>query len=56
MDKKNKIVVGMVAGFCLLSIPALLRCGFLQSAREVMLKNCSNLPFVNSLDVCSKIR
>lgn len=45
----------MVTGFCVLSLPALLRCGLLQSAREVMIKNCSNLPFVNSSEVVAKL-
>ena len=33
-----KKTVGMVSGFCLLSLPVLLRCGLLQTDRGMMLK------------------
>ena len=45
----------MVAEFCVLSLPALLRWGLLQSDRGMMPKNCSNLPVVNASQVVVKL-
>ena len=50
-----KKTVGMVSGFCLLSLPVLLRCGLLQTDRGMMLKNCSSLQVVNASEVVAKL-